>query len=40
MNNNKMIDCITFFDNKLMFDLRFNILKDYVDFLCAALSHV
>ncbi len=32
MNNNKLIDCITFFDNKLMFDLRFNILKDYVDF--------
>ena len=30
--NNKLIDCITFFDNKLMFDLRFNILKDYVDF--------
>ena len=33
MNNNKIIDCITFFDNKLMFDLRFNILKDYVDFV-------
>ena len=32
MNNNKLIDCITFFDNKLMFDLRFNILKDHVDF--------
>ena len=32
MNNNKIIDCITFFDNKLMFDLRFNILKDHVDF--------
>ena len=32
MENNKIVDCITFFDNKLMFDLRFNILKDYVDF--------
>ena len=32
MNNSKLIDCVTFFDNKLMFDLRFNILKDYVDF--------
>ena len=32
MNNSKLIDCITFFDNKLMFDLRFNILRDYVDF--------
>ncbi len=32
MEKNKLIDCITFFDNKRMFDLRFNILKDYVDF--------
>ncbi len=32
MNNNRIIDCITFFDNKLMFELRFNILKDIVDF--------
>ena len=29
--NYKIIDCITFFDNNLMFDLRYNILKDYVD---------
>ncbi len=28
----KLIDSITFFDNTLMFDLRFNILKDYVDY--------
>jgi beta-1,4-mannosyl-glycoprotein beta-1,4-N-acetylglucosaminyltransferase len=28
---NKIIDCITFFDNTFMFDLRFNILKDVVD---------
>ena len=32
MRNSKIIDCITFFDNSFMFDLRFNILKDYVDF--------
>ena len=32
MQNSKIIDCITFFDNNFMFDLRFNILKDYVDF--------
>ena len=31
MGDNKKIDCITFFDNSFMFDLRFNILKDYVD---------
>jgi len=28
----KIFDCITFFDNNLMFDLRYNILKDYVDY--------
>ena len=28
---NKIIDCITFFDNNFMFDLRYNILKDFVD---------
>jgi len=27
----KIIDCITFFDNNFMFNLRYNILKDYVD---------
>ena len=27
----KIIDCITFFDNNFMFDIRYNILKDYVD---------
>ena len=30
--NCKIIDCITFFDNNLMFDLRYNILKNYVDY--------
>ncbi len=28
----KIYDCITFFDNNLMFKLRYNILKDYVDY--------
>ena len=32
VNNSKILDCITFFDNTLMFNLRFNILKNYVDF--------
>ena len=27
----KIVDCITFFDNNFMFDLRYNILKNYVD---------
>ena len=27
----KIFDCITFFDNNLMFDLRYNILNEYVD---------
>jgi len=31
MDNSKLIDCITFFDNTTMFDLRFNILKNHVD---------
>ena len=35
----KIIDCITFFDNNLMFDLRYNILKKYVDYfvICESL---
>jgi len=32
MSKSKLIDCITFFDNSLMFELRFNILKDFIDF--------
>ena len=32
MPKNKLIDCITFFDNNFMFELRFNILKDFIDF--------
>jgi beta-1,4-mannosyl-glycoprotein beta-1,4-N-acetylglucosaminyltransferase len=32
MNKNKIIDCVTFFDNNFMFNLRYNILKDSVDY--------
>ena len=32
MNKRKIIDCITFFDNNFMFNLRYHILKDHVDF--------
>ena len=28
----KIFDCITFFDNNFMFNLRYNILKDYIDY--------
>jgi beta-1,4-mannosyl-glycoprotein beta-1,4-N-acetylglucosaminyltransferase len=28
----KILDCITFFDNNFMFDLRYNILKEHVDY--------
>ena len=30
--NNKILDCITFFDNNFIFELRFNILKNHVDY--------
>ena len=29
---NKIFDCITFFDNNFMFNFRYNVLKDYVDY--------
>ena len=32
MPKSKLADCITFFDNNFMFDLRYNILKDFVDY--------
>ena len=32
MSKNKFIDCVTFFDNNFMFNLRYNILKNYVDY--------
>jgi beta-1,4-mannosyl-glycoprotein beta-1,4-N-acetylglucosaminyltransferase len=36
---NKIFDCITFFDNNFMFDLRYNILKDVVDFFIVCESN-
>ncbi len=32
MLRSKIIDCITFFDNNFIFDLRYNILKEHVDY--------
>ena len=32
MHKNQIIDCITFFDNNFMFELRYNILLDKVDY--------
>ena len=32
MKREKIYDCVTFFNNNFMFDLRYNILKDVVDF--------
>jgi beta-1,4-mannosyl-glycoprotein beta-1,4-N-acetylglucosaminyltransferase len=32
MLKNKILDCITFFDNNFMFELRYNILFNYVDY--------
>jgi len=32
MLKSKIIDCITFFDNNFIFELRYNILKNYVDY--------
>jgi len=29
---NKIIDCVTFFDENLIYDLRYNVIKDFVDF--------
>ena len=39
MHKNKIIDCITFFDNNFMFELRYNVLKDYVDILLFVKQH-
>ena len=35
----KIIDCITFFDNNFMFNLRYNILEKFVDYfvICESL---
>ena len=32
MNKSKIFDCITFFDNNFMFNFRYNVLKNYVDY--------
>lgn len=32
MSKNKILDCITFFDNNFMFEIRYNILFDVVDY--------
>ena len=32
MGNSRLLDCITFFDNNFMFNFRYNVLKDYVDY--------
>ena len=39
MKTNKILDCITFFDNNFMFEIRYNILVDYVDYfvICESL---
>ena len=39
MNNSRLIDCITFFDNNFMFEIRYNILVNYVDYflICESL---
>ena len=30
--NNKIIDCVTFFDNNFIFEIRYNILVNYMDY--------
>ena len=39
MHKSKIIDCVTFFDNNFMFEIRYNILVDYVDYflICESL---
>lgn len=32
MQNIKLIDCITFFDNNFVFEIRYNILKNFIDY--------
>tara|TARA_B100001057_G_scaffold492509_1_gene585036 strand:+ start:1877 stop:2686 length:810 start_codon:yes stop_codon:yes gene_type:complete len=32
MSKNKIFDCITFFDNNFMFEIRYNILSNFVDY--------
>ena len=39
MHKNKILDCITFFDDNFMFEIRYNILVNYVDYfvICESL---
>ena len=39
MKKNKILDCITFFDNNIIFEIRYNILVDFVDYfvICESL---
>ena len=39
MKKNKILDCITFFDNNFMFEIRYNILNEFVDYfvICESL---
>ena len=39
LRKNKLLDCVTFFDNNFMFQIRYNILVDYVDYfiICESL---
>ena len=39
MYRSKILDCITFFDNNFMFQIRYNILVNYVDYfiICESL---
>tara|TARA_B100001564_G_scaffold335304_1_gene324551 strand:- start:292 stop:696 length:405 start_codon:yes stop_codon:yes gene_type:complete len=39
MVNNKVYDCITFFDENLLTNLRFEILNDVVDYFIVCESH-
>ena len=32
LKKNRLLDCITFFDNNFMFQIRYNILVDHVDY--------
>ena len=32
MHRSKLLDCITFFDNNLMFEIRYNILSEFIDY--------
>jgi len=32
LKKNKLLDCVTFFDNNFMFQIRYNILAEYIDY--------